>query len=96
VLDPSPSSPVPFGRYLITERLGRGGMAEVFKGKLTGLDGFERIVCIKRILPELAEQEDFVRLLLDEARITVALHHPNIVQCLDLGRHEGVYFMAME
>ncbi|MDP6931814.1 MAG: serine/threonine-protein kinase, partial [Myxococcota bacterium] len=96
MLDPSPSNPVPFGRYLITERLGRGGMAEVFKGKLPGLDGFERTVCIKRILPELAEQEDFVRLLLDEARITVALHHPNIVQCLDLGKHEGVYFMAME
>src|ERR1039458_4710184 len=89
-----------FGRYRLLERLGQGGMAEVFKAKSYGVEGFEKILVIKRILPELARSQDFVDMFIHEAKLAVRLSHANIVQVFDLGRAEAggadAYFMAME
>ena len=86
----------PFGRYRLVERLGAGGMAEVFRAVLDGPQGFARTVVLKRILPNLAHDEGFLRLFLDEARISALLHHPAIVQVNDFGAIDGTYFLAME
>ena len=85
-----------FGKYVLHERIAAGGMAEVFAGSLSGDAGFERAVAIKRILPALNQDAEFVRMLVDEAKIAVQLSHSNIAQVLDLGCHEGSYFIAME
>ncbi len=89
-------TPLLFGRYQLMERVARGGMAEVFKAKSHGVEGFEKVVVLKRILPELAENQQFVEMFLNEARLSVALSHANIVQVFDLGREEDTYFIAME
>jgi eukaryotic-like serine/threonine-protein kinase len=86
----------PFGRYRLLDRLGAGGMAEVFRAVLDGPQGFARTVVCKRILPNLAHDEGFLRLFLDEARISALLHHPAIVQVFDFGALDGTYFLAME
>lgn len=83
-------------RYVLLERIGVGGMAEVFRASARGAEGFERPIAIKRILPSLASDEDFVRMFVDEAKIAVQLQHPNIVQIFDLGRDGDEYFIAME
>jgi serine/threonine protein kinase len=93
-----------FGRYRLLERLGQGGMAEVFKAKSYGVEGFEKILVIKRILPELACSQDFVEMFIHEAKLAVRLSHANIVQVFDLGRAPGsdaarggdAYYIAME
>ncbi len=85
-----------FGKYLLLERIGVGGMAEVFKAKTFGAEGFERLVAIKRILSHLVEDEDFVNMFIDEAKIAVRLQHPNIVGIHDLGRAGGTLYIAME
>lgn len=92
----SGETPLLFGRYQLLERVARGGMAEVFKAKSHGVEGFEKVVVLKRILPELAENQQFVEMFLNEARLSVALSHANIVQVFDLGREEDTYFIAME
>jgi eukaryotic-like serine/threonine-protein kinase len=74
-----------FGRYRLLERLGRGGMAEVFKAKSFGVEGFEKILVIKRILPELARSQEFTEMFIHEAKLAVRLSHANIVQVFDLG-----------
>lgn len=89
-------NPLRFGKYLLLERIGVGGMAEVFKAKTFGAEGFERLVAIKRILPHLVEDDDFVSMFIDEAKIAVRLQHPNIVGIHDLGRAEGTLYIAME
>ena len=94
--------PVPFGKYLLLERISVGGMAEVFKAKTfgpagaTGAGGYEKILAIKRILPSLAEDADFITMFIDEARICGQLHHPNICQIFELGRVQDAHFIAME
>ncbi|MBX3275336.1 MAG: serine/threonine protein kinase [Sandaracinaceae bacterium] len=85
-----------FGKYELLERIGIGGMAEVFKAKIYGAEGFERLIAIKRILPNLTEDDDFVQMFVDEAKIAVRLNHPNIVGIDDLGKAEGTLFIAME
>ncbi|WP_437297065.1 serine/threonine-protein kinase [Sorangium sp. So ce426] len=91
-----------FGRYRLLERLGEGGMAEVFKAKSFGVEGFEKVLVIKRILPKLAEQGRFVDMFVHEAKLAVRLSHANIVQVFDLGRVDHPngdptsYFIAME
>lgn len=90
------SKPLQFGKYLLLERIGIGGMAEVFKAKTFGAEGFERLVAIKRILPHLIEDDDFVKMFIDEAKIAVRLQHPNIVGIHDLGRAGGTLYIAME
>ena len=90
------SFPSRFGKYLLLERVNVGGMAEVFKAKTTGVAGFERILAIKRILPNLVEDDDFIRMFIDEARIAVQLNHANIVQIYELGKQGEHYYIAME
>jgi serine/threonine protein kinase len=90
------SFPVRFGKFLLLERVNVGGMAEVFKAKSTGVAGFERILAIKRILPNLVEDDDFIRMFIDEARIAVQLNHANIVQIYELGKQGEHYYIAME
>ncbi len=84
------------GHYVLLERIGIGGMAEVFRASARGAEGFERPIAIKRILPNLSEDPEFVRMFVDEAKIAVQLQHPNIVQIFDLGRNERTYFIVME
>jgi len=84
------------GNYVLLERVGMGGMAEVFRAASVGVEGFERPVAIKRILPNLAADEDFVKMFVDEAKIAVQLQHPNIVEIFDLARAGDDLFIAME
>ena len=84
------------GKYFLHERLGVGGMAEVFRATYSPEGGFEKVVAIKRILPAYAEDEDFVTLFRREAELGSLLNHPNIIQVLDVGRFGDTYFMAME
>ena len=79
--------PTVFGKYLLLERINVGGMAEVFKAKAFGVEGFERLLAIKRILPNMAEDEEFITMFIDEAKISVQLNHANIVQIFELGKH---------
>ncbi|MFH1807327.1 MAG: protein kinase [Pseudomonadota bacterium] len=83
-------------RYEILRKIATGGMAELFLAKQTGLEGFEKAVVIKRILAHLAQDQEFVSMFLDEARIAAKLSHPNIVQIYDLGRADDTYYIAME
>ena len=89
-------APLLFGKYKLLELIARGGMAEVFKAKSYGVDGFEKLVVIKRILPDLAQNHTFVEMAINEAKLSVALSHANIVQVFDLGREEDTYFIVME
>jgi eukaryotic-like serine/threonine-protein kinase len=88
--------PIPFGRHLLLERINVGGMAEVFKAKAFGVEGFERIVAVKRILPTLADDDEFITMFIDEARIAAHLTHQNIVQIFELGRADKTFFISME
>jgi hypothetical protein len=89
-------APQQFGEYHLIERIAVGGMAEVWKARAYGLAGFEKTLVIKKILDDLARDEEFVKLFIDEARIAVLLQHQNIVQVFDLGTAEGTLYMAME
>ncbi|HMJ14675.1 MAG TPA: protein kinase, partial [Polyangiaceae bacterium] len=84
------------GSYELGERLGAGGMAEVYMATRAGPHGFNKRFAIKLILPQLAQDARFVQMFCDEARICAALTHPNIVQVTDFGESEGNLFMAME
>ncbi|MCK6544664.1 protein kinase [Myxococcota bacterium] len=88
--------PVKFGRYVLLDRINVGGMAEVFRGKTSGVEGFERMVALKRILPSIAQDQDFVDMFIDEAKLAVQLQHANIAQIYDLGKAEDMYYIAME
>jgi serine/threonine protein kinase len=90
------NKPIPFGKYYLLERINVGGMAEVFKAKTVGVEGFERIVALKRILPSIAEDEEFITMFIDEAKIAVQLQHANIAQIFDLGKVDDSYFIALE
>jgi serine/threonine protein kinase len=88
--------PIPFGKYLLLDRVNIGGMAEVWRAKTFGAGGFERLVAIKRILPNIAEDEEFISMFIDEAKITVQLSHANIAQIHELSHLSNSYFIAME
>lgn len=85
-----------FGSYVLFECLGRGGMATVHRAKQTGIEGFERPVALKRMLPWLTSDPEFVKSFVREARLAAQLRHTNIAQTYDLGKVDGVYFIAME
>jgi serine/threonine protein kinase len=95
-LDPTPERPIALGRYLLLERIGAGGMAEVFRARLEGPGGFAKEVVIKRILPRLADDPLVVRMFVEEARIAAAAHHDNIAQVFELGEHDGRMYLVME
>ncbi|OJH36141.1 protein kinase domain-containing protein [Cystobacter ferrugineus] len=82
--------------YRLIRKLAAGGMAEVFLAKVVGAEGSEKPVAVKRLLPSMARDREFVELFLREARLTVCLQHPNVAQVFDLGALEGQYYMVME
>ncbi len=84
------------GRYELIHRLAHGGMATVYLGRAKGKAGFEKVVAVKVIHPHLASEAEFVGMFLDEARIAARIHHPHVVEILDLGESEGGYYMVME
>jgi len=88
--------PIKFGKYVLLERINVGGMAEVFKAKSFGVEGFQKMLAIKRILPNIAEDEEFITMFIDEAKIAVQLSHANIAQIYDLGKIDDSYFIALE
>ena len=91
-----PARVIPFGKYLLLERIAVGGMAEVFTAKSFGIEGFEKIIAIKRILPTMAEDEDFISMFIDEAKIAGHLTHANIVPIYELGKIGDSHYIAME
>jgi eukaryotic-like serine/threonine-protein kinase len=93
---PATTEATGFGKYSLVARLATGGMAEIFLARLQGAAGFEKLVCIKRILPHLARDKQFVAMFLDEARIAARISHPNVCQVFELGEIENSYFLAME
>ncbi|MCO4745712.1 MAG: serine/threonine protein kinase [Proteobacteria bacterium] len=89
-------SPEAFGKYYLVDKIATGGMAEIFKAKTYSEGGFENLLVIKRILSHLSENNEFVEMFIDEAKVSVALQHPNIVRLYDFGRILDNYFIAME
>ncbi len=85
-----------FGRFELLDRIGVGGMAEVWKARVGGVGGFEKMVVVKKILPAFAQNKTFIEMLLAEARLCAVLHHTNIVQTFENGEFEGQYYIAME
>ena len=85
-----------FGRYSLLERIAAGGMAEVFKARMRGEEGFEKIVAIKRILPHMADNDDFITMFIDEAKLAAQLTHNNIIHIYDLGKVDAYHYIAME
>ena len=85
-----------FGKYELLERIGHGGMAEVFLARSIGAEGLEKRLVIKKILPDLASDDRFVEMFIDEAKIAMGLNHPNIVQVYDFGKVGSGYYLAME
>jgi eukaryotic-like serine/threonine-protein kinase len=90
------NAPKQIGKYQILDRLAVGGMAELFKAKLEGNLGFEKLVAIKKILPHLANDASFVEMFIDEARITAQLDHRHIVQVFELGTDADTPYIAMQ
>ncbi len=84
------------GEYRLTRLLATGGMAQVYEGHRLGPHGFDKRIAIKRILPELAEDERLATMFCDEARLQATLAHPNLVQVVDFGDDQGELFIAME
>jgi hypothetical protein len=84
------------GKYLIHDRIGAGGMAEVFRAIYAPEGGFEKRVALKRVLPKLAQDQKFRAMFRSEAELGSWLAHPNIVQILDLGSHNESLYLAME
>jgi len=84
------------GRYELIYEIGHGGMANVFLARSSGPAGFQKWFAIKRVHEQLAKDEAFVNMFLDEARIAAAIQHPNVAQVFDLGEAGGHYFLAME
>ncbi|WP_428264722.1 serine/threonine protein kinase [Haliangium sp.] len=85
-----------FGPYEVYERIGVGGMATVHRAKKQGIEGFERVVALKRMLSHLADDDTFIKSFVREARLASQLQHNNIIQIYDLGRVDRVYYIAME
>ena len=83
------SEPIQFGKYTLFERIGRGGMADVYKGRVSGPQGFERTFVVKRILPHLSEDPTFIKMFVEEAKLSARLAHPNIVQIFEARRRRG-------
>lgn len=91
-----PFKPTPYGRYTLLLPLSAGGMGEIFLARLEGAQGFEKPCVIKRILPHLAQDPDFVGRFINEAKTLVTLSHGSVAQVLDMGIHEGLPYLAME
>jgi len=88
--------PQEFGRYYLLQKIAMGGMAEIFRAKAIGAEGFEKVIVIKRILPHFCEDEAFLTMFKDEARVASHLNHANVVQIFDFDEVGGLYYIAME
>ena len=97
---PGPDRPAPsgteFGQYVIEEHIATGGMADVYKARMMGMEGFQKTVAIKRILSNLTDSEEFVRMFIDEAKLAAQLSHNNIIHIFDLGKVDRSHYIAME
>jgi serine/threonine protein kinase len=84
------------GKYEVIRQIAVGGMAELYLARTLGIEGFEKLVVVKRILPQYVTSASFVEMFLNEARLAATLHHPNVAQVYDIGLEDGDYFFAME
>src|SRR3954467_5817969 len=84
------------GKYRLIAELGHGGMAEVFLAVIRGPAGVNKLVVVKQIRPQLAEDPEFLAMFLDEARLAARLSHPNVVQTNEVGQEDNRYFISME
>src|SRR5260370_808524 len=91
-----PSGTFFLGRYRVVDEIGVGGMASVHLARMDGPGGFQKWVAIKRIHPHLVEDDSFVDMFLDEARIAAGINHANVAQVFDLGKDDNTYWIAME
>ncbi|MEE2750624.1 MAG: serine/threonine-protein kinase [Myxococcota bacterium] len=89
-------TPEAFGKYYLVDKIAVGGMAEIFKAKSFSHAGFEKLLVIKRILQHHSENEEFVTMFIDEAKISAQLQHPNIVHVYDFGKLHANCYIAME
>ncbi|HSN28620.1 MAG TPA: protein kinase [Kofleriaceae bacterium] len=89
------SAPTRLGRYELLGQLATGGMAEIHLARLAGAEGFEKIVVVKRLLPELVASKAYVAMLLDEGKLAGRLDHPNVCEVFELGKDGGEYFLVM-
>ncbi len=85
-----------FGKYILLEKLATGGMAEVYLAKSTGANGVNKILAIKRILPQFSENREFIDMFKEEAKIAVNLNHSNVVSIFDFGIEKKQFFLVME
>src|SRR4051794_3399409 len=85
-----------FGRYRLRGIIGQGGMGRLYVAEQIGIEGFSKVVALKRILPPLADSQHFRAMFLNEARVAARLEHPNIVATFELGEVDGNYFISME
>jgi TonB family protein len=85
-----------FGQYTLQEKIAIGGMAEVWKARMSGVEGFQKTVAIKKILPHMGDNADFVSMFIDEAKLAAQLSHPNIIHIYDLGKIGRDFYIAME
>jgi serine/threonine protein kinase/tetratricopeptide (TPR) repeat protein len=92
----SPDLPRVFGRYVLTQLIGEGGMAEVYLATVQVAAGLTKRVVIKKIRQAYADHDEFTRMFVDEAKIALSLNHANIVQVFDFGQAQGAFYLAME
>jgi eukaryotic-like serine/threonine-protein kinase len=91
-----PTDGTKFGQYVLLDRIATGGMAEVWKARMRGVEGFQKTVAIKKILPHLSDNQDFIEMFIDEAKLAAQLSHNNIIHIYDLGKIQSSYYIAME
>ncbi len=91
-----PADGTRFGQYVLLEKIATGGMAEVWKARMSGVEGFQKIVAIKKILPHLSDNQEFIEMFVDEAKLAAQLNHSNIIHIYDLGKIGSSYYIAME
>lgn len=94
--DPSSAAPEAFGKYFLIDKVAVGGMAEIFKAVNFGHGGFENVFVVKRILAHMSENDQFVRMFLDEARVTALLQHANVVRVWEFGKIGSNYFLTLD
>lgn len=96
LIDSNSDGPKKIDRYDLVAQVASGGMATVYLGRLSGVGGFQRFVAIKRLHPHLADEEEFVQMFLDEARLAAGIHHPNVVPILEVGASHVGYYLVMD
>ena len=88
--------PRKFGKYLLVDKIAAGGLAELFTSRVSGAQGFEKLIAIKTILPHLAQENELIGCFIDEAKLAALLNHQNIVQIYDFGDIDGTFYIAMQ